>query len=106
MKAKPIILSSSGLKNVVLNKYQEEDDFFFVFGKQNFRMKNIYAEFISPVVSHLHQADPTINMINLGKLISSKEDKIEKMSISILTTETISLLLQISNGSKIEITEE
>lgn len=33
MAAKTVIISSSGLKNIVLNKYQEEEDFTFVFGE-------------------------------------------------------------------------
>ena len=42
---KPVIISSSGLKNIVLNKYQEDDDFIFVFGEEKFQMKSIFAEY-------------------------------------------------------------
>ena len=54
MTVKPVTISSSGLKNIVLNKYQEEDDFTFILGEEKFQMKSIFAEFISPFVSHLH----------------------------------------------------
>ena len=58
------------MKNIVLNRCQEEDDFTFVFWKENFQM-NIFAEFISPVVSHLHQIDPIVNTVNFGEIIAS-----------------------------------
>ena len=67
MSTKQIIVSSAGLKNVVLNKYQEDEYFIFIFGDQEIRMKSFYAEFISPVVSRLHKTDPTINEINFGE---------------------------------------
>ena len=62
------ILSASGLKNVHIN-HETEEDFVFIFGKEELKMNNIYAEFISPIVSnlhhsrvsHIHQIDPTIN---------------------------------------------
>ena len=87
-------ISSSGLKNIVLSKYQ--DDFTFVFGKEKFQMKNIFAEFISPVVSHLHQTDPTINTIDFGKLNGMKQDDFNKLSKSFLSPHTISQLQLIS----------
>lgn len=51
MVLKEVFISSSGLGNIVLNKYPEEEDFVFVLGKQEIRMKSIFAEFISPIVS-------------------------------------------------------
>ena len=97
-------VSSSGLKNIVLSKYQ--DDFTFVFGKEKFQMKNIFAEFISPVVSHLHQTDPTINTIDFGQINGMKQDDFNKLSQSLITPDTISHLQQISSGSSIEINSE
>ena len=40
---KTILLSSSGLKNITLNKYKEEEDFIIAFGSQKFRMKSIFV---------------------------------------------------------------
>ena len=68
MTTKSVIISLSELKNIVLNRYQEEDDFTFVFWKENFQM-NIFAEFISPVVSHLHQIINKISINNFKKKI-------------------------------------
>lgn len=102
---KSIILSSLGLKNVVLNKYQG-DNFTFFIGEQEFQMKSFFAEFISPIVSHFHQVDPTINSINFGKLNIKNENEFTELSKSILTPETISLLQQISSGFTIDINEE
>ena len=89
MTTQSVIISSSGLKNVVLNKYREEDDFTFVFGEEKFRMKNIFAEFISPVVSHLHQTDPTINTIDFGAINKMKQDDINKLSKILITSTNI-----------------
>lgn len=86
-----------------MNKYQEDDDFIFVFAAEKFQMKRIFADFISPVISHLHQTDPTINTINFGEIIGMKQDDFYKMSKSLITSDTISHLQQISSGSSIEI---
>lgn len=56
---KLIIISSSLLKDVDLNKYQDEDNFTFVFGENKIQMKIIFAEFISPFNLHRHQTDST-----------------------------------------------
>ena len=78
-------MSSLGLKNVVLSKYHDNDEFILIFGEQKFRMKNIYAEFISPVISHLHQTDPTINTIDFGEINSNKFQEFKELAKSILT---------------------
>lgn len=70
-KLKQIIISS-GLKNIMLNKHQEDGEFTFVFGKEKFQMKMIFTEFISPVQSQLHQTYPTINTINFNKITGAK----------------------------------
>ena len=87
-----------------MSKYQEEDD--FVFEEEKFHMRSIFAEFISPVVSQLHQTDPTINTINLDKITGMKQDDFTKYSKSLITSDIISLLYQISRGSTNEINEE
>ena len=106
MTARSVIISSLGLKNIVLNKYQEDDDFTFVFCEAKFKMKNIFAEFISPIVSHLHQTDPTINTIDFCKINGMKPNDFNKLSKLLITPDTISHLQQISSGSSIEITSE
>ena len=106
MPTKSIIISSSGLKNIVLNKYQEEDDFIFIFGYQQFKMKRLFSEFISPVVSHLHQIDPTFNSINLIELTTANAKDFNELCKNIVTPDTISLLQQISSGFSIEINED
>lgn len=63
------ILSASGLKNVHIN-HETEEDFIFIFGKEELKMNNIYAEFISPRVSHIHQIDPTITTINFSSSLN------------------------------------
>ena len=105
MNTKTIILSSSGLKNVILSRYVE-DDFFLVFGEQRFQMKSFFAEFISPIVSHLHQSDPTIETIDFSESFHDKSGEFKEFSKSILTDETISLLQQISSGFTIDINED
>lgn len=106
MTTKPVIISSSGLKNIVLSKYQNEEDFVFVFGEEKIQMKNFFAEFISPIVSHIHQADPTISIVDFGEKLAANKEDFNKLSKSILTPDTISFLQQISSGSTIELNEE
>lgn len=105
MSTKPFILSSSGLKNIVLTKYQNGDDFTFIFGEEKLRMKSIFAEFISPVVSHFHQTDPTINTIDFSKIVKMKQGDFNKLSKSLITPDAISHLQQLSSGSAIKIDE-
>ena len=97
------ILSASGLKNVHIN-HETEEDFVFIFGKEELKMNNIYAEFISPRVSHIHQIDPTITTINF----SSSLNQIEKMRKTnekkeIINNSNLQKLQEISQGSNIEL---
>ena len=98
MNSKTIILSSAGIKNII----EEEREFTFIFGEQEVPMKNIYSEFISPIVSHIHHSDPTIDRFqfttktNISKFINDdffKEDIVE-------------LFKEISQGNKIHINED
>ena len=100
---KSLILSSKGLKNISLNTFTDEDDFVLVFDEQQIRMKKIFAEFISPVISNLHHSDPTIEQIRFDDLYPNNSVEFKKFIKDILTEETISLLHEISNGSTIEI---
>lgn len=106
MNTKSISISSLGLKNIILNKYTEEDDFILVFGEQRFQMKSFFAEFISPIISRLHQSDPTIETIDFSELFHDKSQQFKEFSKYIITDETISLLQQISSGFTIDINEE
>ena len=101
-----IILSSSGLKNLVSDNYQSDDEFCFIFGDRKLPMKKIFAEFISPTVSRLHQADPTISFLSTTDLFQSPEKANSQFSKNIFNEKTISYLKQISAGYSIEITED
>lgn len=115
-----LLLSSSGLKNILQNScdyFSQENEFRFIFGEHEVKMKNIFAEFISPVVSRLRQSDPTINSLNLHDIILNIQKKIiennynfgellDLKSESIFSEEIISLFKQLSNGYEVEINEE
>lgn len=60
MSEKSFILSSEGLKNII----KTGNEFNFYFGDRSLCMNTIFAEFLSPVVAHLHNSDPTINSIS------------------------------------------
>lgn len=103
MSVPKIILSSAGLRNVIHNTGLGENEFEFIFGDQDFKTTNFFAEFISPAVSRLHQADPTINSIHFGHLFSKSATK----SINqFITKDTIIFLERLSSGFSIEINEE
>lgn len=101
-----IIISSSGLKNIALSRFKDEDDFILIFGDQEIRMKSFFAEFISPVISRLHQSDPTIQQINFSDLFSEQKDYFAKSAKDIMTPDIISLLQQISSGYSISINND
>lgn len=106
MTSKLLIISSSGLKNIILSEYTDEEDFTLIFGDQELRMKSFFADFISPLVSHLHQSDPTIKTIKFDEFYSENKKEFCEFSKSILTSDTISFLQQISSGYAIELNEE
>lgn len=63
------------------------DDFKFIFGEHEIEMKNLFAEFISPYVSQIHQSDPTINSIhfcNKNSTIQSNTNYLSEMSEEVL----------------------
>ena len=103
MTKKSFILSSAGLKNLVQNQ-NYGDDFKFIFGEHEIQMKNLFAEFISPYVSQIHQSDPTITSIhfyNMNFTNQSKTNYLSKMS-----EEIFSLFEAISKGNSIDIDKE
>ena len=98
MEVKQVILSAAGLKNLVNDK----KDFLFIFGDCQILMNSVYAEFISPNVSHLHQVDPTIRSIEIRNSKMPGNDAFTK----IFTEDIITLFQEISCGSEISINEE
>ena len=98
MNLKSIFLSSKGLKNIITG----ENDFVFYFDKCQIKMDKILAEFISPVVSQLHQSDKTAQSIHFKIPENIKFIQFEE----IMTDDIIFLLNQISIGSSISIDEE
>lgn len=95
MSSLSIILSSAGLKNV-FPKQNMNEEFEFVFGDRKMKMNNIFADFLSPVVSKLHLSDPTANCIDFTKQINGLT----------FTDEVFSLLQLLSKGELIEIKDE
>lgn len=92
MKTNSLILSSLGLKNIL----QDDKEFTFIFGEQKFSMNNLNSEFISPIISHLHHSDPTINTICFKCKTNFKKEPI-------ISEDIINLLKEISSGQKVEI---
>lgn len=102
MSEKSFILSSSGLKNIV----SEEKEFRFIFGETEITMSNVKAEFLSPIVSRIHQTDPTINSIQfkMPLLINKKNKKSSKSNV--ISENVINCLKELSEGRKIQINED
>ncbi|KAK8888408.1 hypothetical protein M9Y10_039478 [Tritrichomonas musculus] len=65
MEKKSLIISASGLKNIV---FTENDDFKFIFGKKEINMNRLLADFISPRIYKLHLSDPTITSFNFSDI--------------------------------------
>lgn len=106
MTKKTIILSSSGLRNVVINNITKEEEFLFIFGEKEIKLQKLFAEFISPTVSHLHQCDPTINSIDFNKLLGKSLSKKSNLFQEVFNENTISQIIQLSQGYSIEIAEK
>ncbi|KAK8845251.1 hypothetical protein M9Y10_021444 [Tritrichomonas musculus] len=94
MSTKTIILSSSGLKNLIRKSFDDEV-FCFIFGEKEIIVNNIFAEFISPSVSQLHISDPTISSIKFDNFFNID-----------ITEDIILLFKQVSSGFSIELNEE
>lgn len=95
-------ISASRLKNIIFAS-DEIEDFRFVIGSEEIKIQRILAEFISPLVSHIHHSDPTIDSLSLNKFIRyEKQEDINK----IITTELIENIKKISCGYSIEIDDD
>lgn len=114
---KSFIISSAGLRNIVFvskngksiansfshnNKKSnfDDDDFCFLIGDKKMQMNRYLADFISPRVSHIHQVDPTINILDINPFVCNVETK------EIFTDDLLENFKLISLGYPIEIDEE
>lgn len=102
---KNIHLSSAGLKNIIINSQDKEDEFRFISGEQELKIPRIFAEFISPRVSHIHQIDPTINYLDLSTFFT--KSKRNKNNFNQLLDETMKQTIEkVIQGQTIEVTKE
>lgn len=105
------IVSSSGLRNIVLSKKcqsaSENDDFRFICGQKEVKMNRIFAEFISPRVSHFHSVDPTLKSINLDEfdMKGFQNEKSNEKGV-FFTDEMVDIFMRLSTGYEIEINEK
>lgn len=106
MNTKSILLSSKGLKNIIWNNYTEGNEFSFKFGEKVIKTNNILAEFISPTVSHLHLADPTIKSIDYDSIFQNFQINNSENASIFLNEEIFSHLDQLMKGNSIEISED
>lgn len=72
------------------------------FGEKKVSMRTIFAEFISPVVSHLHHSDPTANKIHFKYPSKANFPQYEE----IFTENNFQLLHDLSRGSAVEIKKD
>lgn len=98
MSSKSLILSSAGLKNII----EEEKKFTFIFDQRKIEMKNIFAEFLSPIVSRIHRSDPTIDSV----YFKCPENTTFMPFEELFSDEMIKLIHQISEGEEITINPE
>ena len=104
MNQETITLSSAGLKNIVKTSQEGNLDFSFIFGEKEIKIPTIFAEFISPIVSHLHQSDPTIDTLNFNDIVNNIRTLKKKTNNNKFITEaTLSNLAKISQGYPIPI---
>lgn len=98
MSTRSFILSSAGLKNLV----KQEKDFRFYFGEKEIEMNTTFAEFISPIVSHIHYSDPTIDNIHINTPPTSDIPLMKEL----FTDDIVNLIKYLSHGNSIEINED
>lgn len=104
MSKKSFILSSAGLKNLV-NNQNFCDDFKFIFGHHEIKMKNVYAEFISPYVSQIHHSDPTIDTVCFPAK-NSTMTQAKNGYFDCITDKTFSYFESISKGEMIYVDDK
>lgn len=95
-------ISASGLKNIILNN-SFDDEFTFIIGNEEIHMKKIFADFISPRISRIHHADPTIDSFCFDNYITENQ----KAKITeIFPTNLLHKFEEISRGNPIEVDPE
>ena len=102
MSTKSIILSYSGLRNIITYKESKEDYFTFVSGEQTIQMPRIFAEFFSPRVSHIHRSDPTIDHLDFTEFLSSIKSDTTRFE-NLLDEDARASLDRMIRGERIEI---
>lgn len=102
MASKSFILSSEGLKNMILN---DDEDFSFIIGDQTIKMKKLLVEFLSPRISNILKTDPTINLIDFNQMIQQNDNNLQLPMQVKITQETISHIENLLRGEKIKIKE-
>lgn len=105
MSSQILILSASGLKNIVMNSQEKEDEFKFIFGDKEMKLHRLFAEFVSPKVAHMHQCDPTIDHLNLSDLIKNISTVDSKIQSETLTDRAFNTIEALSTGYSVEIEE-
>lgn len=107
-KSGSFILSASGISNIPV---KNENSFRFIFGSHEITLNRINADFISPIVSSLHNTDSNANSFQFGDLFQ-KIPQIQNFNpISptytryedIIDTETIENIKSISNGKSVDL---
>lgn len=106
MTKKSFILSSSGLQNIILDQLNDANDFNFIFGEQKLKMNKVFAEFLSPRVSQLHQSDPTICSINIQSIFNRNSSTNPFNNKDFFTEDILSIIQQISIGASVNISED
>ena len=102
MTNKSIKLSSEGLKNIIPNACNLDNDYCFNIGEQQIKMNTIFAQFISPAISRIHLSDPTNREIYFDDYISKASNKIKLK----LTDDVISIIQQLARGYNVDISEK
>lgn len=95
MSSKTLILTSSGLKNVIVSP-SDNEEFSFIFSKESITIPKIFAQFISPKVCKLHKTDQTIQSISFT----------DELKDTVLSKKILSIIKSLSMGESIEINEE
>lgn len=103
MNQKPFEISGSGLRNIVFTTDIEEDKFRFIVGEKEIEIRRIFADFISPYVSQIHQSDPTINFLCLNDFVTKQK---QNQISDIITLDLIENIKQLVNGYSIEVDEK
>lgn len=100
MATKSLILSSSGLKNVIFTKTKnlnDSEEFRFIFENAELKLNYLFAEFISPIVSKIHQTDPTVSYLHIKSQIPNSAP---------INKSLLEKVDDLSRGNSIEVAKE